>query len=80
MQGGPLVVIEGWDFLLGQLHFEDIQDHYFNQGAWHGIPQWDGPGVETVVVVGGPCLVLEYGQGMFFSCGIGLDDQLAWVV
>ena len=64
--GGPLVVDEDWDLLLGQLHFEDIQGFCFNQGAWPGIAQLDGPGVEIVVLVGGPCLELEHHAGASF--------------
>ena len=29
--------------------------------AQHGILQWDGPGLELVVIVEGPCLELEDG-------------------
>ena len=40
---------EGIDLIPSLFYFEASKDY----GAWHGMPQWDGPGVETVVVVGG---------------------------
>ena len=50
-----LVVAEDWNVLLG--HFKD--------GAWLGIPYQDGPGIHTIVIVGGPFMALLDHQGIF---------------
>ena len=66
----PLVATDDCNVLHGQFHFETSKD-----SAWHSILKWDGPRLETKVVATGFCMDPLDGQGMLFSCGIGLKDE-----
>ena len=58
-RGGPLVITEDWAFLLGRSTLKTSRDSASISvlKTWHSTAGC--PGVDTVVVVGGPYLELE---------------------